>query len=252
MKTAWWMVKKYRKMSLPLLIVFAAAVLGLSFAAKLFCPNKIFAEAYPIKGIDVSHHQDTVDWAQLPQQGIDFAFIKATEGSGFVDEDFASNWKEAAENNVLAGAYHFFSFDSPGTSQAKLYIDTVGDLSGKLPPVADVEFYADKERNQPSGDDVRRELAEYLQALEAEYSTKPIIYTTYKVYELYLKDAFDDYPLWIRNVYFPPSDKDWTFWQYSDRGKLKGIGGSPDWVDLNVFREDAEALQALTVPPKHK
>lgn len=228
---------------IPLATLLLAAILTLHLS-----PNKIPAALYPIKGIDVSHHQSSIDWDKVKGQEIDFAFIKATEGSGYVDEDFLENWKGAEESGILAGAYHFFSYDSPGASQADLYIRTVGKLSGHLRPVADVEFYGDKEGNPPPRDMVQRELADYLMALEEEYSVKPILYTTYKVYKLYIKDCFDEYPLWIRNVYYPPFDKDWEFWQYSDQGRLEGIGGGESYVDLNVFRGNEEALQEMVVP----
>lgn len=232
-----------KKFILPLIILLTAAIL-----IKHLSPNKIATSLYPVKGIDVSHHQSSIDWEEVKRQGVDFAFIKATEGSGHVDEDFLENWKQAEESGILAGAYHFFSFDSPGVSQAELYIRTVGGLSAHLRPVADVEFYGDKEGNPPPRDRVQRELADYLLALEEKYSVKPILYTTYKVYELYIKDCFDEYPLWIRNVYYPPFDKEWWFWQYSDRGRLEGISGAEGCVDLNVFRGNTEALQEMVVP----
>lgn len=241
-------IYKHRKIYIFLLSVIIIAALAAAVITKQICPNKIIAEIYPIKGIDVSHYQDTIEWGQLRKQGIDFAFIKATEGSGYVDENFSLNWAGATENKILAGAYHFFSFDSPGASQAELYINTVGTLSGKLRPGVDVEFYADKEVNQPLRGSVQRELIEYLQSVEMEYSVKPIIYTTYKVYELYLKGSFEEYPLWIRNVYYPPYDKKWKFWQYSDRGKLEGIGNKESYVDLNVFQGNTEELQQFIVP----
>ena len=239
---------KHRKIFIFLIIVALIVILGVAVIAKLICPNKIIAQLYPIKGIDVSHHQNTIEWEKIPKQEIDFAFIKATEGSGHVDENFLLNWRGAKENNILAGAYHFFSFDSSGKSQAELFVNTVGILSGKLRPVVDVEFYADKEINQPKKESVQYELTEYLQLIEEEYSVKPIIYTTYKVYELYLKESFEQYPLWIRNVYFPPYDKKWEFWQYSDRGEMEGIGNKKIYVDLNVFQGNVQALQQFIVP----
>lgn len=44
---------------------------------------------FPVRGVDVSAHQGRVDWPTLASQGIDFAFVKATEGSSFVDSRFA-------------------------------------------------------------------------------------------------------------------------------------------------------------------
>ena len=47
---------------------------------------------YQIHGIDVSHHQVTIDWEEISKQGIDFAFIKATEGGDHMDSLFCQNW----------------------------------------------------------------------------------------------------------------------------------------------------------------
>ena len=47
---------------------------------------------YKIKGIDVSAYQGDIDWNILSKQGIDFVFIKATEGSSYVDEMFKRNY----------------------------------------------------------------------------------------------------------------------------------------------------------------
>ena len=72
------------------------------------------AERYPVRGVDVSSYQGEIDWPALSQQGLDFAFIKATEGSSDVDARFARNWEQAQKTDQRIGAYHFFSFDSAG------------------------------------------------------------------------------------------------------------------------------------------
>ena len=92
-------------------------------------------------GIDVSYHQGDIDWETLSRQGIDFAFIKATEGSGYADTYFRNNYKNAADTDIRIGAYHFFSFDSPGKTQAENFIRTVPVTDDMLPPVIDLEYY---------------------------------------------------------------------------------------------------------------
>ena len=69
---------------------------------------------YPVRGVDVSSYQGEIDWGVLSAQDLDFAFIKATEGSSMVDHGFASNFSEAQKCDISVGAYHFFSYDSPG------------------------------------------------------------------------------------------------------------------------------------------
>ena len=74
---------------------------------------------------------------------MDFAFLKATEGSSLQDVRFAQNWANAQAAGVRVGAYHFFSYDSPGETQADNFISAVPVTPGALPPVVDIEFYGD-------------------------------------------------------------------------------------------------------------
>lgn len=209
----------------------------------------ILASRFEVTGVDVSHYQGTIDWTKLAKQNLDFAFIKATEGSSHIDERFYYNWQEAGKTGLFIGAYHFFSFDSDGETQAQLYIDTVGNLDGKMAPVVDVEFYGDKESNPPPKDEVVKQLSNMLSALEACYQVKPVIYTTYKAYNCYIKGAFDEYPLWIRNVYYQPfiTGNNWTFWQYMDTAVLEGYNGTEKYIDIDVFRGTREELNELIV-----
>ncbi len=229
------------------LLFIALSVLVLS---KKLRPNIFFARKYEVRGVDVSHYQGAIDWDILAGQDISFAFIKATEGSSYIDEYFYDNWKMASQTDLAVGAYHFFSFDSPAGTQAELYIHTVGDLSGKIIPVIDVEYYGDKADNPPDKETVTEELTELLSILERHYGAKPILYTTYIVYHRYLKGKFEDYPLWIRNVYYPPSldmRGKWTFWQYSDTAVLEGYSGSEKYIDVNVFCGSADDLKEYMI-----
>lgn len=198
---------------------------------------------YPVRGVDVSRYQGQIDWELLASNDISFAFIKATEGSSHVDSCFSYNYEEARKTGLRVGAYHFFSYDSEGKTQADHYITVVEKTDDMLPPVIDLEFYGDKEQNPPAQDQVRQELAAMLDRLEEYYGMKPIIYATGKSYKLYLADAFQEYDIWIRNIFTSPrlSDhREWTFWQYTDRGKLEGYKGDEKYIDMNVFNGSSE------------
>lgn len=115
----------------------------------------------------------------------------------------------------------------------------------------DVEYYAGREQNPPDKEAAVQSLRELLRILEEQYHVKPIIYTTYAVYNRYIKNEFDEYPLWIRNVYYPPvfgKESRWTFWQYSDTGVLEGYEGVEKYIDMNVFRGSKEELEQCLVP----
>ena len=59
----------------------------------------------------------------------------------------------------------------------------------------DVEFYGNKAQNPPLQADVRRELDVLLDRLEEAYGTKPVLYSTGRAYDLYLKGAYAEYPI---------------------------------------------------------
>ena len=198
---------------------------------------------YPVRGVDVSHYQGEIDWEVLSSQNIDFAFIKATEGSTFTDGCFSYNFSSARSCDIAVGAYHFFSFDSPGDSQADHFIRTVIPFAGMLPPVIDLEIYGTHAVNPPDSSVVRAELDAMLAALEAHYGLKPILYATEEAYECYLLGAYEEYDIWIRNVIAKPQMSDnraWTFWQYTNRGRLCGYAGEEQFIDINVFRGTEE------------
>lgn len=243
------MVKKRTIYLIVTLIMLMMAVIGILVLQKEIKITPVFAGRFEIRGVDVSHYQGTIDWPELAGQDLDFAFIKATEGSGHVDECFADNWQEAGKTDLYIGAYHFFSFESEGSKQAQFYIDTVGSLHGKLAPVVDVEFYGDKGSNPPPKDEVVKQLRKMLETLEERYQMKPVIYTTYQAYHHYIGEEFTDYPLWIRNVYYQPlvAGNGWTFWQYIDTAVLEGYQGAEQYIDMNVFRGNREELQEFVV-----
>ncbi len=205
--------------------------------------NGFSAERYAIKGVDVSSYQGEIDWEVLSSQNISFVFIKATEGSSFADKNFDANFSGAQKTALAVGAYHFFSYDSSGQTQAENFINTVTPFEGMLPPVIDLEFYGDKEKNPPDRASVELQLKTMLAVLEAHYGQKPIIYATEKSYELYLSNDYQEYDIWIRNVITKPELTDgrtWMFWQYSNRGKLNGYIGEEEFIDLDVFNSSAE------------
>ena len=90
---------------------------------------------FPVRGVDVSSYQGEIDWDTLSGQNIQFAFIKATEGSSHVDPFFLHNYEEASQTDLRIGAYHFFSYDSSGGTQAENFISVVPKDKNMLPPV---------------------------------------------------------------------------------------------------------------------
>ena len=242
-----------RRKTVKLIIIFTS-ILIVSVILILLLMNGIIwfnnpsKKQFPVRGIDVSHYQGDIDWNVLSDQNVDFVFIKATEGSSHVDKRFAFNWDNANKTKLVVGAYHFFSFESSGKTQAENFIRTVPNISDTLPPVIDIEFYGSFAENPPELDKTRAEIDMFLSTLESHYGKKPILYVTHKTYNMYIKGYYKDNPIWIRNVYARPSLSDsrkWTFWQYSDHGRLEGYEGKEKFIDLNVFNGTMDEFLAF-------
>ena len=200
--------------------------------------NELYVRFYPVRGVDVSSYQGEIDWPTLAGQGISFAFIKSTEGSSLSDSRFEYNWQAAQQAGLRVGAYHFFSFDSSGETQAENFIRTVPITEGMLPPVVDLEYYGEHVLDPPTIEHTRAILDELLALLELHYGMLPLIYINGDNYRRYLAGSYYENDIWIRNTHLPPrlSDgRDWTFWQYSSSGHLEGYDGDEYHIDLNVF-----------------
>lgn len=200
-----------------------------------------------VRGIDVSHYQGEIDWerlrkAQLQGVPLSFIFVKATEGTSLIDENFNLNFWNARRNNIVRGAYHFFSTKTPARDQAKFFCKFVQLEDEDLPPVLDVEAIGDL-----SPQKLRAEVLVWMNLVERHFGVTPILYTSYKFKTSYLNTKdFDRYPYWIAHYYVDTLTYkgNWHFWQHTDAGKIDGIRG---YVDVNVFNGSYDDLVKLTL-----
>lgn len=230
-----------------LALMLCGALLVVLFYNGVLLFNNPSTQRYPVRGVDVSSYQGDIDWRVLESQGIQFAFIKATEGSSMVDSYYQQNYENAIQTGLRIGAYHFFSSGSPGATQAQNFMAVVEKTDDMLPPVADVELYNDKEQSPEETTRIVRELTDFLLAIEQYYEKKPIIYTTEKNYKYYIAGNFDGHDIWIRNVFCKPSLSDgrsWRFWQYTNRETLEGYVGKEKYIDMNVFNGTQEEFDS--------
>lgn len=199
---------------------------------------------YPVQGIDVSNHQQEIDWSKLDKKRVKFALIKATEGGDFKDKSFAKNWERARAQGIIVGAYHFFTFCRSGREQAENYIESVPVLPNTLPPAIDLEYSGNCKLTKTK-EELLQDIDTFICIVERHYQKKVLIYVLDNFYNEFLVGKYPENPLWLRDVYRKPlisENRVWTFWQYSNRGRLDGIEG---FVDLNVFNGSRKEFQSL-------
>ncbi|KAA3440373.1 glycoside hydrolase family 25 protein [Rufibacter hautae] len=221
---------------------------GVAVALFTFCMTLLSAGSGPasfLHGIDVSRYQREVNWEHVKDSNINFAFMKATEGDFMKDPYFDRNWELSRQHGIKRGAYHYYQPWVSVDKQIAHFKNTVTLLPGNLAPVLDVEAYA----HEISDAKLRSDIRQWLTEIEKHYGVKPIIYSYQKFYDRKLRGHFPDYHFWIARYQnaepsIHPGDK-MVFWQYSERGIVKGIDAP---VDVNWFYGDLEALGSLCVP----
>lgn len=197
-------------------------------------------------GIDISEFQGKIDWDLIvsieDEYPIEFVVIRATAGNDKADGQFERNWLGAKNRKIIRGAYHYYRPNENSLEQAELFIKTVHLQKGDLPPVLDIE----KLPKEQSLANLKLGLRRWLNAVEAHYKVKPIIYTGEKYYDDFLKAEFSDYLFWIANYNFyrEKMDDHWLFWQFTEKASIPGIKGN---VDVNIFNGDSEQLGFITI-----
>lgn len=192
-----------------------------------------------LKGIDVSHHNGTVDWAAKRTAGNVFCSIKATEGTGNVDPQFARNWSESEAHGFLNCAYHFYHPALDARAQAKHFISVMGsNLKGHLPPLFDFEIF-DGLSGKVTSENARICVSEIEQTL----AVSPLLYGSPGFLEQLGDLSWAAHlRLWIAHYgvsrpHVPAPWTQYTFWQTSDAN---------GW-DLDVFRGSLADLNQLRI-----
>jgi lysozyme len=200
-----------------------------------------------VRGMDVSVYETSVDWVAAHGAGIDFAFIRATDGLQYIDPKFPAYWAGAKAAGVIRGAYQFFRPAEDPIAQADLLLDKMGPLEpGDLPPVLDVEVSGGL-----STAGVEASVRAWVAHVTGKLGRPPIIYAgLYSWHDLTGSADLTTSPLWVAQYTSAPCPDipapwtRWMFWQYSATGAVAGIPGST--LDVNVFNGTLDDLRGLT------
>lgn len=190
---------------------------------------------YPVRGIDISAHNGAVDFDSVAADGISFIYIKASEGATWRDARFEDNYRAARRAGLAVGAYHFFRFDVVGWKQGLNLLSTLRGADLDLPVAIDIEESGNP--TEYSTDEIIENVADMISLLDRA-GRPAIIYTNKNGYVRFVRNHFDDVPLWICSFTDPPIAERgrWTVWQHSHMGRVSGVAGP---VDLNTVNTPA-------------
>lgn len=196
------------------------------------------------KGIDVSKHQGDIDWQQVAQDGVEFAFVRvALRGYGtgklVEDEYFEQNVEGAQAAGIKVGVYLYSQAvtEEEVLEEANLVLEKAAPYTLECPIVFDVEKVsgAKGRMNTLSVEERTRLTLLFCQTIEAA-GYRPMIYHNMEMGVLLIDlEQLEDYDKWFASysekLYYP---YDYQVWQYSQNGTVAGINGA---VDMNLCVE---------------
>ncbi|HKT01967.1 MAG TPA: GH25 family lysozyme, partial [Rugosimonospora sp.] len=213
---------------------------------------------FPVGGIDISSHDHrnfTMQWRTEVAAGSQFVYIKATEGSTYVNPHFAADYAAARAAHRFVGAYVFARPDRGNpVGQAEHFLQYARFTrdARTLVPFVDLEWpYA----GVHAGDcydltpaQLRAWIHAFIGRIEAGIGRKPMIYTnTYWWNPCTGNDtSYGGYPLDIASytTHQPRLPAGWstfTLWQY-----LPGDPGREHSHDRDVVNGGLTGLRAMT------
>ena len=196
--------------------------------------DEIIPESKGYDGIDVSKHQGKIDWEEVAKdKNIQFVYIKATEGRTMLDKRYRENITGARKAGLKVGSYHFFTSRRSARDQFENFRSHLNRSEQDLIPMVDVEESGCKRATRS---ELQKSLGEFMELMKAEYGCYPLLYSQYRFYNEKLAPEFNRYFIFMAR--YSSSEPvlhgqgKHNIWQYTERGKIKGIKGH---VDLDRF-----------------
>lgn len=200
-----------------------------------------------MNGIDVSSHQTGIDLGRVP---CDFAIIKATEGTGYVNPACNAQYSSAKGAGKLLGLYHYATGVN-ATAEANYFIDNIRNYVGQALLAIDWE----QGGNGAWGN--MAYLKQLCQQVINRTGVRPLIYVQASAYAPVSQVARElNCGLWIAHYgSMDPTGYQSHPWnegsygcairQYSSTGRLPGWGGN---LDLNLAYMNREQWQKYAAP----
>ena len=190
------------------------------------------------EGIDVSGWQGEIDFSQVKNSGIDFVYIKSSEGQNTVDSYFRRNYEEARSNGLNIGFYHYVR--ARNTEEAILEAEHFANTIAGTVPTCKLAMDFENFGNLSTGE-INEISKVFLERVQELTNKEMIIYSnTSSARTIFSQELANEYPLWVAQYYVnnPSENGKWSVWegfQYTDRGSVPGING---YVDRDKFTSE--------------
>lgn len=192
-----------------------------------------------IKGIDVSHWQNLIDFERVKAAGFDFVIIKAggSDYGFYTDKMFKTNYAKAKAAGLKVGAYYFvgkkFLGEYNGAADGARFVELLKGMQFEFPVFLDVETTDIRLKKEATDAAIA-----FCDVLEKAGYFVGIYGSDVSGFKERLEhDRLKKYTHWVARYGSkePEQCPEWQIWQFSSKGTVPGISGS---VDLDVSKID--------------
>ena len=226
--------------SLMVFVAFGTAVLAFEPSSK---------EIY--EGIDVSEWQGKIDFKKVKKSGIQVVYMRAGQGFSYEDAEFERNYKEAKNQGLKVGAYHYVTArnEEEAKQQATFCVSLVANKKIDAKLAMDFEYFPNL-----SKEEINKISLAFIKEVERLSGKKAVVYSDAYNASNTFEGEVTKYPLWIAQygVTNPENNGRWSYWegfQYTDRGRVSGISGN---VDKDKYTENILLNDNTQIPNVEK
>ena len=189
-------------------------------------------------GIDVSSWQGYINYDKVRSDGVEFVYIKATEGISLTDEYLRYNYENAKRVGMKVGFYHFVRARTQqrARQEARYFANAIAGMEPDCRLAMDFEKFGSLTNYQ-----INEISTAFLEEAKAVTGKDLVIYSnTYSATTKFSQELANNYPLWVAHygVSNPSDNGKWAYWvgfQYTSKGRINGINGN---VDLDRFTKE--------------
>ena len=215
----------------------SAQCFGTSDGYKTYISDTVTAKL----GVDISSHQDWVDWTALAESPVDFVILRAGyrgygDGSVNIDSKFAENIAAARNAGLGVGIYFFSQALTPeeAEEEARTVLSQLADYQIDYPIYYDWEPISDENARTAtiSATEITACAQRFCQTIEAAGYRAGVYFNLAMAQDFYHLTDLMDYEFWLAEYQDTPSYPfAFGMWQYTNEGSVPGVTGN---VDMNL------------------
>lgn len=238
------------KKVISFILIFSLCFLGISVYALEPSSDTIY------EGIDVSAWQGKIDYSLVKSDGIEIVYIKASQGNSYTDPYFRTNYRNAKDNGLKVGFYHFLTArnTTEAIAEAEHFVNVISNTEPDCRLAMDFE-----QLSNLSNSEVNSISKAFMSKVYELTGKELVIYSdAYNAEYVFSQELAQEYPLWVAEygVTEPINNGKWRNWvgfQYTSTGRVEGISGhvDKDKFTKEILLSNSESIPEPSTPPQN-